>query len=83
MGNLGVWPEKGECWYVAVATSPKWNDFHFYRQDSTGCWSHKVGHSEVTNLDDMDHIIASPESAKVGDYMVCAYLITNRNITIR
>jgi hypothetical protein len=68
---------KGEGWYVAVATSIDPCDFHFLRQDENGCWSHKVGHEEATNLDLDCNVITDPAQAKLEDYTVCAYMITN------
>jgi hypothetical protein len=73
---------RGEGWYVAVATCPDLSDFHFYRQDALGCWSHKVGDGEVTNIDDTHQVITNPETAILGDYHFCAYLVTNRHVTI-
>lgn len=39
------------------------NDFHLYRQDSDGYWSHKPGSREVTNLDASGNYIMNPEIA--------------------
>ncbi len=36
--------------------------FHFYRQDADGCWSHKPGASDVTNLDPSGNKIGDPRS---------------------
>ena len=38
-------------------------DYHFYRQDSNGYWSHKPGGGNVTNLDATDRPIFNPELA--------------------
>jgi hypothetical protein len=72
----------GQGWYVALATTPRLDDFHFYRQDSSGCWSHKVGLGEATNIDDDRKVITDPEVAKLGDYTFCAYMVTNRKVVI-
>lgn len=38
-------------------------DYHFYRQDSNGYWSHKPGATEVTHLDATNRPIYNPELA--------------------
>ena len=37
-------------------------DFHFYRQNSDGTWSHKPGTTDVTNLDYSSELILDPET---------------------
>ena len=56
-------------------------DYHFYRQDSNGYWSHKPGATSVTHLDAMNRPIYNPELASRKypdsglDYdQFCAYL---------
>ena len=36
-------------------------DYHWYRQNPDGTWSHKPGKSEVTNLDASGELIFDPE----------------------
>lgn len=38
-------------------------DYHFYRQDTNGMWSHKPGGTEVTNLDASGRPIYDPKLA--------------------
>ena len=38
-------------------------DFHWYRRDRNGMWSHKRGSTEATNLDAADRPISDPRSA--------------------
>lgn len=38
-------------------------DYHWYRQNSNGTWSHKTGDQKVTNLDASDGLIYDPETA--------------------
>jgi len=38
-------------------------DYHFYRQDSNGYWSHKPGSSNVTHIDGTGHPIYDPKLA--------------------
>lgn len=37
-------------------------DYHFYRQDIDGYWSHKTGNNPITNLDASGNIIINPEN---------------------
>lgn len=48
-----------------MAIDPKKNDvdYHFYRQDRNGRWSHKPGRTEVTNLDAKNKPILNPLKA--------------------
>lgn len=52
----------------AQETSP--SDFHLYRQDRDGWWSHKEGGGAVTNLDESGNRIKDPETADRGKYTV-------------
>ena len=47
---------------IALVIDPD-NDYHFYRQDSNGLWSHKPGGQPVTNLDASGKLIFNPELA--------------------
>ena len=38
-------------------------DYHFYREDNNGSWSHKPGGNKATNLDASDNIITDPAKA--------------------
>jgi hypothetical protein len=40
------------------------NDYHWYRQDENGAWSHKPGTTEVRNTDSAGKPITNPETAK-------------------
>ena len=52
-------------YYKAFFTlSPKnHTDYHFYRQDKNGYWSHKPGRTNVTNKDADDKRILNPKNA--------------------
>jgi hypothetical protein len=39
------------------------NDYHWYRQDDDGSWSHKPGHGVVRNVDAAGNPIDNPETA--------------------
>ena len=47
---------------VALVVDPNYPDYHWYRQNSDGTWSHKPGGTEVTNKDGSDLIIIDPET---------------------
>jgi len=55
-------PCKCNYYKAYLAVDPK-NDFHLYRQDSDGHWSHKPGSLKVTNLDASKRVIVNPEHA--------------------
>ena len=44
------------------------NDYHWYRQDSDGLWSHKPGITPVTRLDASNKYIVDPFTADWGNY---------------
>jgi hypothetical protein len=65
---------------VALAIWPG-EDFHFYRQDRSGMWSHKPGSTEVTNEDNSENLIADPQSADRGPYTVfCGFYCVRREL---
>ena len=37
-------------------------DYHFYRQDLNGYWSHKTGHDPISNVDASGKLITDPEN---------------------
>jgi len=67
-------------------------DYHFYRQDSNGYWSHKPGATDVTHIDATgrpiyDPQLASRQYSKSGlNYdQFCSYLCVprTRNLTLK
>jgi hypothetical protein len=73
----------GKGWYVALVIWPG-NDYHWYRQDQNGCWSHKPGGTAARNVDSNGKIITDPKTAARGPYTIfCTYMITNRSVVIR
>ncbi len=57
-------PGKGHL--VALCVSP-W-DFHWYRKQRSGSWTHKPGPDPVTQLDEAGQPIADPRTADRGPY---------------
>lgn len=63
-------------WYVALVIWPT-VDFHWYRQDKIGCWSHKPGGTAVRNTDNSNNPITNPQTANRGGYtQFCSFMIT-------
>lgn len=38
-------------------------DYHFYRQDLNGLWSHKTGNNKISNVDASGNLIKDPKTA--------------------
>ena len=69
-------------WYAALVIWPG-RDYHWYRQDASGCWSHKPGETPVRNVDNSGHQISDPKSCDRGWYSIfCSYYVTNSGVTI-
>jgi hypothetical protein len=49
--------------YDAVDDKFYVNDYHWYRQDDDGSWSHKPGHGTARNVDSAGAPISNPETA--------------------
>lgn len=52
---------------VALVNYPN-HDYHWYRKGSNGRWSHKMGGSPATVLDNSGNPITDPRTADRGDY---------------
>jgi hypothetical protein len=70
-------PASGACQSsrckIALVVSP-FHDYHWYRLDRNGLWTHKPGHTAATNLDNSNHPITNPETADRGKYTdFCGY----------
>jgi hypothetical protein len=72
----------GKGWYVALVIWPN-ADFHWYRQDKVGCWSHKPGSTAVRNVDNAGHAITDPKTCNRGPYTTfCTYMVTKHGVHI-
>lgn len=50
-------------------------DYHWYRQDDDGLWTHKPGGTPATDLDNSGELITDPDAADTGNYTDhCGYL---------
>jgi len=52
---------------IALVIAPGY-DYHWYRQDSNGMWTHKPGSTAATNVDNSGNVIYNPETANRGVY---------------
>lgn len=71
------------CHQVALVIAPGW-DYHWYRKDRDGRWSHKMGGTPATNLDESGNIITDPRTADRGAYTIfCGcYCVCKSRVTI-
>jgi hypothetical protein len=71
------------CHKVALVIWPG-VDYHWYRQDRDGRWSHKMGGTPATNLDNSNNIITDPRTADRGPYRIfCGcYCVCKGKVTI-
>jgi hypothetical protein len=71
------------CHKVALVIWPG-RDFHWYRLDRTGRWSHKPGVTPASDVDNIGNPIADPRTANRGPYTVfCGcYCVCKQRVTI-
>lgn len=69
---------------LVIAPGPAFVDFHWYRRNSEGFWSHKPGGTAVRNTDNSGKVITNPETCNRGPYtQFCGYFYTCRTQLIR
>jgi hypothetical protein len=74
--------EAGEGYYIALVVWPG-QDYHWYRQDRNGCWSHKPGQTAARNVDNAGQKITNPQTCDRGPYSdFCGYMVTNAGLVI-
>ena len=78
IGRYDVCPEG--TYKVALVIAPG-QDYHWYRQDDDGYWSHKPGITPVTREDESEDVIVDPQIADRGAYtqFVGYYAVTPWN----
>lgn len=64
-------PDAGSQCLIALVIWPG-EDYHFYRLDNNGYWSHKSGRTEARNVDDSGNLITDPRTCDRGPYQVFA-----------
>jgi len=68
--NFGQGCGCSDCHHqVALVIRPN-ADYHWYRKDRDGRWSHKMAWTQATNLDNSGNIITDPRTADRGSYTV-------------
>lgn len=65
----GVCPDNRDKLALVIAPGI---DYHWYRRDAAGTWTHKPGGTAATNLDNSGNVITNPETANRGIYTVFA-----------
>lgn len=68
----GVFPSDNNC-LIVLAIIPG-TDFHFYRRDSDGNWSHKPGPRPPTTLDNSGNPITDPRTSDIAPYKYVRFL---------
>ena len=68
----GVFPTTNNC--LMMLTIVPGVDFHFFRRDSDGFWSHKPGPRTPTNLDNSGNVITDPRTADIAPYKFARFL---------
>jgi hypothetical protein len=64
-------PTEKDGYYLVTLFFPKNNqDFHWYRKDSDGSWSHKDGWEPARNKDDDGNLTYDPQTAALPLYPV-------------
>jgi hypothetical protein len=69
-------------------SAPAWNDYHWYRQESNGLWTHKRGKKLVEHVDASGNPISDPavadrDYAGSSDYdKFCGYLCVSNSLDI-
>lgn len=66
-------PNEGHL--VAMVISPAW-DYHWYRKGRNGYWTHKMGNTPATNVDNSNNLIPDPRTANRGSYTIfCTFMV--------
>jgi hypothetical protein len=69
---------------LVVAPGPGFVDFHWYRKNKEGFWSHKPGSTAARNTDNSGKVITNPQTCDRGPYtQFCGYFYTCRSQRIR
>jgi len=67
--------------FIALVVWPGY-DYHWYRLDDNGKWSHKPGSTPATNKDNSNNLITDPKNCDRGPYSeFCGYYYCNPSKT--
>lgn len=79
--------ENPKAWKIAFCYTKKGDrgvsqDYHFYRQNKNGTWSHKSGAYDVRKVDASGNIIYNPETCDRGRYKIFGgfYIISPKRL---
>lgn len=74
ISNPSMTPAQGQIVALVIADQPSFMDYHWYRRDSNGRWSHKPGQTPARNTDNSGQQIDNPEACNRGPYTIfCGY----------
>ena len=65
------------CCSAFLATPLQGGDYHWYRLDDNGQWSHKRGETQVTQTDDVGDPITDPRVSNNGLYQFALFMISD------
>ena len=72
--NPDLTPAEGHIAALVVSTTPGFFDYHWYRRDNNGMWSHKPGQTAARNTDNSGRPIADPRTCDRGFYnLFCGF----------
>lgn len=63
-----ITPAEGQIVALVVSTTPGFLDYHWYRRDRNGRWSHKPGGTPARNTDNSGRPISDPATCDRGPY---------------
>jgi hypothetical protein len=73
-------PKEGHL--VALVISPGF-DYHWYRKGRAGYWTHKMGNSPATDVDNSGNLIPDPRTANRGSYTIfCTFMVVMHGHTL-
>lgn len=74
IANPSMTPAEGQIVALVIADQPNFKDYHWYRRDANGRWSHKPGQTPARNTDNAGQSITNPETCNRGPYTIfCGY----------
>lgn len=81
LANPNVSPAQGQVVALVIAVTP-FNDYHWYRRDINGKWSHKPGQTPATNRDNSGRAIDDPSICDRGAYAnFCGFFLAVPSLT--
>lgn len=66
-----------QLFLLFLFASSSGNDYHWYRLDQGGLWSHKPGRTRITQGDQAGNNITDPRTADTGNYQFVAFMTSD------